>query len=243
MIRFFRTIRQNMIKENRFSRYFLYAIGEIILVVVGIFLALQLNNWNAGRKEATKELGLLAEMRQNLEADLKDCRYNIDMNQGLLRGNVAVLKHLEERTPFHDSLRVHYGNLFGSTVLTPNTSAFDNLKSIGFDMVRNDSLRRSITKLYSERYTYLNKLETGYDMHLQMDDLGPHIHAKIIMDTVWVSGYPINAEALVDDDPFKGVVRMNVSTRGYMVKMYQGFEKRIVRLMEMIDRELAQRKS
>ena len=63
-----------MLKENRFSRYFLYAIGEIFLVVIGIFLALQLNNWNAGRKEAAKELGLLAEMRQNLEADLTDCR-------------------------------------------------------------------------------------------------------------------------------------------------------------------------
>jgi len=241
MIRFFRTIRQNMIKENRFSRYFLYAIGEIVLVVIGIFLALQLNNWNAGRKEADKELGLLAEMRQNLEADLTDCRFNIDMNQGLLRGNVAVLKHLEERTPFHDSLRVHYGNLFGSTVLSANTSAFDNLRSIGFDLITNDSLRRSITRLYSERYTYLNKLEAGYDMHLQMDDLGPHIHAKIIMDTVWVSGYPINAEALMDDNAFKGVVRMNVFVRGYMVKVYQGFERQILGLMEQIDGELEDR--
>ena len=241
MIKFFRHIRQRMLKENRVSRYFLYAIGEIVLVVIGIFLALQLNNWNAGRKEATKELGLLAEMRQNLEADLADCRYNIDFNQRLWRGNVAVLKHLEERTPFHDTLRVHYGHLFGSTVLTPNTSAFDNLKSVGFDLVTNDSLRRSITKLYSERYTYLNKLEQGYDMHLQLFDMGPHVYAKVIMDTVWVSGHPINAEALMDDDAFKGVVRMNVFTRAYMVNRYQGVEKRILGLMEQIDGELKDR--
>ena len=243
MIKLFRHIRQRMLKENRFSRYLVYAIGEIVLVVIGIFLALQLNNWNAERKEVTKELGLLAEMRDNLDLDLADCRYNIDMNQRLLRGNAAVLKHLEERTPFHDSLRVHYGNLFGSTVLTPNTSAFDNLKSVGFDLIRNDSLRRSITKLYSERYTYLDKLESGFDGHLQMDDLGPHIYAKIIMDTVWVSGQPINAEVLMDDDAFKGVIRMNVFTRGYMVKVYQGFEKRILGLMEQIDGELRQRRS
>ena len=46
MIKIFRTIRQRMLTENRFSRYFIYAIGEIVLVVVGILIALQVNNWN-----------------------------------------------------------------------------------------------------------------------------------------------------------------------------------------------------
>ena len=238
MIRSFRTIRQSLLAQDRVTRYLTYAVGEIVLVVIGIFLALQLNNWNAERKEHSKELGLLAEMRSNLQADLKDCRYNIRTNQRLLRGNEAVLKHLEERTPFHDSLRIHYGNLFGSTVLTANTSAFDNLRSIGFDLIRNDSLRRSITSLYSERYTYLDKLERGYDSHLQMVDIGPHIHAKVVMDTVWKSGYPIDPVLLMDDNAFKGVVRMNVFTRTYMIGVYQGLEQRILTLMEMIDREL-----
>ncbi len=132
-------------------------------------------------------------------------------------------------------MRVHYGNIFGSTVLTPNTSAFDNLKSIGFDLVKNDNLRRSITALYSERYTYLNKLEQGYDAHLQSFDLGPQVYEKIVMDTVWKSGYPI---ALMDDNAFKGVVRMNVFIRGFMVRLYQELEKRILSLMEQIDGEL-----
>ncbi|MBK9628108.1 MAG: hypothetical protein IPO56_10515 [Flavobacteriales bacterium] len=209
-----------------------------MLVVIGIFLALQLNNWNAERKESDKEIGSLKEMRQNLESYLADCRYNINMNERMHSGCVAVLKHLEERTPFHDPLRVHYGNIFGSTVLTPNTSAFDNLKSIGFDLVKKDSLRRSITALYSERYTYLNKLETGYDAHLQSFDLGPQVYEKIVMDTVWKSGHPIDSMALMDDNAFKGVVRMNVFTRGYMVRIYQGFEKQILELMEMIEEEL-----
>lgn len=239
MARIFNSIRQRLLKENRLTRYLIYAIGEIVLLVIGIFLALQLNNWNSERKEHSKELGLLAEMRSNLQADLKDCRYNIRTNQRLLRGSEAVLKHLEERTPFHDSLRIHYGNLFGSTKLTANTSAFDNLRSIGFDLILNDSLRRSITSLYSERYTYLDKLEQGYDSHLQMDDMGPHIHAKVVMDTVWKSGYPIDPVLLMDDNAFKGVVRMNVFTRAFMIGVYQGLEQRILDLTEQIDGELA----
>ena len=233
-----RSIRQRMINDGRITRYLTYAVGEIVLVVIGIFLALQLNNWNSERKEHSKELGLLAEMRNDLEADLSDCRYNIAMNQRLLTGNVAVLSHLEERMPFHDSLRVHYGCLYGNTMLAPNTSAFDNLKSIGFDLIRNDSLRRSITALYSEHYAYLDKLERGYDGQLQMHDMGPQIYAKVVMDTVWTSGYPIDPAALMDDNAFKGVVRMNVFIRGFMVRLYQELEKRILTLMEQIDREL-----
>lgn len=50
MIKFFRKIRQHMIKENKASKYMLYAIGEIVLVVIGILIALQINNWNENRK-------------------------------------------------------------------------------------------------------------------------------------------------------------------------------------------------
>jgi len=57
MIKFFRKIRQNMIKENKASKYLLYAIGEIVLVVIGILIALQVNTWNEERK-LKKELGL-----------------------------------------------------------------------------------------------------------------------------------------------------------------------------------------
>ena len=242
MIKFFRHIRQRMLQENRFSRYLLYAIGEIILVVVGIFLALQLNNWNAERKQVQQELALLEEMRENLEMDLKDCRYNINANQRYERANVAVLKHLTERTPFHDSLRLHYGNLFGNTTLTANTSAYDNLKSIGFDLIRNDSLRRMATALYSERYDYLKNLEFEADGKLQMDHVLPQIHEKVQVDTMWVSGRPYDAEALMDDRVFMGSLRSNLFIRGYMVKIYGTTEKRIRKLMEMIDQELETRR-
>ena len=55
MIKFFRKIRQQLLVENKFSKYLLYAIGEIILVVIGILIALQINNWNEVRK--TENMG------------------------------------------------------------------------------------------------------------------------------------------------------------------------------------------
>lgn len=55
MIKFFRRIRQQLLTENKFSKYVLYAIGEIILVVVGILIALSINNWNSNQKNLVAE--------------------------------------------------------------------------------------------------------------------------------------------------------------------------------------------
>ena len=74
MIKFFRHIRQNLIMKNQTGKYFKYAIGEIILVVIGILIALQINNWNENKKDNQKENIYLF----NLERDLKDQIKSID---------------------------------------------------------------------------------------------------------------------------------------------------------------------
>ena len=71
MKKFFRKIRQGLLTENKFSKYLLYAIGEIILVVIGILVALQINNWNTYRKDRIKEKNLLHGLVANLELNKK----------------------------------------------------------------------------------------------------------------------------------------------------------------------------
>ena len=62
MIKFFRNIRKDLMEKNKTSRYIKYAIGEIILVVIGILIALQINNWNENRKLKAIELNLLSDI-------------------------------------------------------------------------------------------------------------------------------------------------------------------------------------
>ena len=69
MIKFFRHIRQRLIRENRFSKYLLYAIGEIILVVIGILIALQINNWNEVRKEKHSLRAIYSNLLLDIKAD------------------------------------------------------------------------------------------------------------------------------------------------------------------------------
>lgn len=69
MFKFFRNIRQRMITQTRFSKYLIYAIGEIVLVVIGILIALQVNNWNENRKQHYKEILAAEQLLQDAVAD------------------------------------------------------------------------------------------------------------------------------------------------------------------------------
>jgi len=87
MIKFFRHIRQRQLKNNEMRKYSLYAIGEIVLVVIGILIALQINNWN--------------EYNKNLKAEnqlLKDLNQEFVMNQNIL------LKKLNE---VNEGIEIH----------------------------------------------------------------------------------------------------------------------------------------
>ena len=70
MIKFFRKIRHKLLSEGKTEKYFKYAIGEIILVVIGILIALQINNWNNERILAKEEKLLLANLKEEYQENL-----------------------------------------------------------------------------------------------------------------------------------------------------------------------------
>ncbi len=69
MIKFFRKIRYDLMEKNKTGKYFKYAIGEIILVMVGILLALQVNNWNKNRQDRVSEQKYVNDLIQDLKND------------------------------------------------------------------------------------------------------------------------------------------------------------------------------
>src|SRR6056297_591846 len=147
MIKFFRKIRQKLLSENKFSKYLIYAIGEIILVVIGILIALNINNRNEANKLKNKELVLLTEIQQNLKQDLSSLSGIIISEKERLRSNEIVKLSIETKSTFDDSLKYHFGNTLGNFRFTANNSAWENLKSIGLDLISNDSTRSSLSNL------------------------------------------------------------------------------------------------
>ncbi|MEL7271718.1 MAG: DUF6090 family protein [Bacteroidota bacterium] len=89
MIKIFRRIRQKLLSENRFSKYLLYALGEIILVVIGILIALQINNWNLTQQDRKTE-------KENLLALQKEFSQNSAKLQEVIRQNKENIEGAEK---------------------------------------------------------------------------------------------------------------------------------------------------
>ena len=154
MIKFFRHIRQSLINQNRTKKYLLYAIGEIILVVIGILIALQINNWNERRLEAKEELKILKAIKTGLEADLSDLNYNANTIKTNIKYANAVIQSLENDQPYKDSIADYFGIMMFPTKFVYSTSAFETLKSKGIGLIKNEDLRNSIVDVYDSRYTF-----------------------------------------------------------------------------------------
>ncbi|MCM8568866.1 DUF6090 family protein [Gramella jeungdoensis] len=148
MIKFFRNIRHRLLRENRISRYLIYAIGEIILVVIGILIALQINGWNEARLNEKKERAFLLEIKENLNED----RQTIENIQSR---NAIKLKTIDSAFYY---LSIENGKNFSNLLpiitnydmFTPTSVAFDNMVSSGnINLLSSDELRKTISHYYS----------------------------------------------------------------------------------------------
>jgi len=128
MFRFFRTIRQQLLSQNRFTRYLIYALGEIILVVIGILIALQINNWNEESKSRAQVVSYLEGIRKNVQSDTSKIRiFGIrykDQNKYAL-DHIGLL--------LQDSFSVEVMSrsitILSERYLTLNTSGYESLKT------------------------------------------------------------------------------------------------------------------
>ena len=178
MIKFFRKIRQRLLTENKFSKYLLYAIGEIILVVVGILIALSINNWNENQKERKSERLILSEIRDNLKYDLNDFESNLAHLQNSLTSSKMLLKAFEDGIPYHDSLGFYFSSLEIYPHFTSKINGYSLLQSKGLELIINVDLRNKITDLYETRYPRLltfEKERIDYIILILRDAMKPYM--------------------------------------------------------------------
>ena len=93
MIGFFRSLRRNLLGENRISRYLLYALGEIVLVVIGILIALQINNWNQRNNELEQEKATARSLKLEFENNLEDLKGDIESIEAIKGAGELLLEY------------------------------------------------------------------------------------------------------------------------------------------------------
>ena len=94
MIKFFRNVRKNLLNQGKTANYLKYAIGEIALVVIGILIALQVNNWNIDRVDRKSEQKYLKNIKEDLEKDLVNLSYLINFRKERIKGDGKLIEQI-----------------------------------------------------------------------------------------------------------------------------------------------------
>lgn len=175
MFKFFRKIRQRLLTENRFTKYLIYAIGEIVLVVIGILIALQINNWSEHKKERVKEKKILKELLVDLEISKADLENDIKVNQQILVTAEKLKSHIFQKKPNYRTLVDEMLRVADVTQFSPRTSGYENLKSEGISLITNDSLRKEISNLFEINFPRAVRQGSEFDnKYNSRIDLAPY---------------------------------------------------------------------
>ena len=149
MIKFFRQIRLDHMEKNKTGKYFKYAIGEIVLVVIGILIALQINNWNEKRKLKVEEVKFLKNFKQSLISDIEFNDFRFDKYELTKESISFLLNHIEQDLQYQDSLKYHFGRITQTWTPKINTEVFEALKANDLNLISNDGLRDKLISYYS----------------------------------------------------------------------------------------------
>jgi hypothetical protein len=195
MIKFFRNIRKNLLSEGKTSKYFKYAIGEIVLVVIGILIALQINNWNEQRKTRIQEKIYLKRFEVELNTNLERILNAISLNKSRIKRAEFLLRTIDKPQLAEDSSSyfmksIEHAGYTNIPLISDN--AFEELKSSGnLSLISNEALRTALQKYYSwtsaeGQYNFLQQdvqlnyshLKQGIFTASQVIDMGDYYTSK-----------------------------------------------------------------
>ena len=146
MILFFRKIRKKLTDENKFSKYARYAIGEIVLVVIGILIALQINNWNQFRIDRISEKNIYKDLREELQTNKAIVTNSLVRREAIYAPlKEYMTKLLEDRIDYKDFIELHEKSFFSGHI-NPSFGVVNTLISSGdVNLISNDSLKYLLT--------------------------------------------------------------------------------------------------
>ncbi len=152
MIHLFRKIRQQLLKNNRFKKYAFYALGEIVLVMVGILLALQFSTWNKEKENTKKEGWYLVNIVEDIEYQksiLKDMK--IFCNESIETGKQIIEEYNRNKSFLEiDSLDQRLNSLMNSFTFPNTNNTYNELVSSGkFDLIQEKKLSLTIIEYFS----------------------------------------------------------------------------------------------
>lgn len=207
-----RKLRKTFLFSDSTKKYMLYALGEIFLVVIGILIALQINNWNENRKDRTKEKLVLQELITTLKKNNNILEDRITYIQNFKTDGMIVLDALDGKIPYSDTLHNHflYAQFSGLGNLEAQFSVagYTALKLAGYDIIKSDSLKLQIIEMFETNIPLLTSFESETQSKLREYYL-QHFKNESV---------PNDFEALKKDSYYYEMIRFMINFRNRMIR-------------------------
>ncbi|MDT0557217.1 DUF6090 family protein [Ichthyenterobacterium sp. W332] len=154
--------------ENKTGKYFKYAIGEIVLVVIGILIALQINNWNENRKNEKEQYFILNKLQSDIATDIKNIAISQKGLQLKIKNYIYCLDVLgNKKTATKEEFIAKFSSILALTYFDHNKTTFNNLVSSGkLELITNKSLSNSIVNYYTFDYKGWDNAQREYTRNI-----------------------------------------------------------------------------
>ena len=176
MLPFFRKMRWRLARDNQFFKYSRYAIGEIVLVVIGILIALQINTWNEERKNGLKKITFQKALIEDLKKDTSELKYQINRFERRIESREVFIEKMEKSDASTDSiirLWISVWRYSIPTAFSPNKSAFESLYSTGYIELFTNEQIALLSSFYKDMEVAYSWIRLGMnDIHEANVELG-----------------------------------------------------------------------
>jgi Family of unknown function (DUF6090) len=253
MIKFFRQVRQRLLSENKFSKYLLYAVGEILLVVIGILIALNINNNNELKKQRAQELHYLKNIKTDLKLNIAHLDNYIATREIAINSANEVIAHYEGK-PITDlkAFSRHTVNIYTWRKFFQINNTFQELINSGnLASISNDTIKGTLLSMES-LYKVMKDEEAHfrydaeillYEPSYDMMDMNPIVQNYMH----YVSNGAVGENRALSKKEFDDMLKDTKQKNGFVMAVYQfsvmnqqfqEMKAMCQQLIELIDKEL-----
>jgi len=251
MIKFFRNIRQKLINQGKTTNYLKYAIGEIALVVVGILIALQINNWNENRKDDLKEVANLKSLKSELENSLFELKSDYNATIDFHNSALKVQNYIREKPQISDSMYRNFYLSFQFAGFFPKTSTYETFKNGNLELIKSDSLKILITDIYEAGYKRILSRSNPTRVSARLDYCQEHFRitsnakpdASMRQLRRSFKAIPNNYEYLMNDPKYESLISEAIFDRRLLLRDFENTIELVIKGNSEIEYYLKTKKS
>lgn len=260
MIKFFRHICKSLLSEGKTRKYFKYAIGEIFLVMIGILLALQVNNWNENRKDSQKEKAILIELKKDYLSNLAQLEEKMASRKNAIKSSLEILKSFDNpKNVIRDSLIKNIAIMANDPTFDPIQN--DLISSGNIRLIRDEKLKRLLSN-WSSDVIALTEVEaiwskiSNQELNNLLMELG--IARDVVnsfeneLNHTWIldenqqstkvkignSKFSASVEELLNNKGLESMTALAINYASSANKQSEGLVNRIHEIIELTDRSI-----